>query len=161
MKTQVPAGSRHGLVLFWMFHDLRSSGLTNAVFACKSKRRGDENKVVYRVPVTKTSETRTKQLRFLNRKNLKEDASFIWFCELHFRENFLNRNEERKRLIRFPEPMPTIYTKELVERKPSVLPTRKIKQKEEATRNNISTSCGPWLAQAGASRKRLSSLHIN
>ena len=60
MKTQVQAGSRHGLVLFWMLHDLRSSGLTNAVFACKSKRRGDENKVVYRVPVTKTSETRTK-----------------------------------------------------------------------------------------------------
>ena len=122
MKAQVQAGSRHWILFFWMCQWSPFIMVNKcSVFACNSNKKGHENKAVFRLPVK--SETRTKWFRFLNRKDLKEDASFIFICELHFEEKFLNRNKERTRLIKFPEPIPTIYPKELVEEKPSVLPT--------------------------------------
>ena len=45
---------------------------------------------------------------------------YIYICELHFEEKFMNRNENRVRLINVRNPVPTIFPIEI--EKKSLLP---------------------------------------
>ena len=65
-----------------------------AVCDCFSK---DPSKAAFKIP--KDLEQRRKWLKFLNRQDLPENMKYIYICELHFEEKFLNQNENRVRLI--------------------------------------------------------------
>ena len=66
-----------------------------------------QRRAAFKIP--KDLERRKSWLKFLNRKNLSEDMKYIYICELHFEEKFLNRNKNRVRLINAKNPVPTIF----------------------------------------------------
>ena len=95
-----------------------------ALFRCNSNKNECEKRAAFRIP----EEKHQKQiwLKFLNRKDLSSDVSFIYICELHFEEKFLNRsNKKRVRLIKTLNPVPSIQPQFLRDEMPTVLPTIK------------------------------------
>ena len=54
-------------------------------------------------------ESGEKMLQFLNKRDHTEDINNVYICELHFEETFLNRNEDRVRLVNAKHPQPTIF----------------------------------------------------
>ena len=78
-----------------------------SVYKCYSNKAGHPTKAAFKIP--KDLERRKSWLKFLNRKDLSENMNYIYICELHFEEQFMNRNENRVRLINAKNPVPTIF----------------------------------------------------
>ena len=59
-----------------------------------------------------------------NRKNVNPNSSYLFICERHFEEKYLNKqNNQRVRLCNAKNPVPTIHPPSIVNTTPSVLPT--------------------------------------
>ena len=58
---------------------------------------------------------------------------YIYICELHYEEKFLNRNENRVRLISKMHPLPTIFPETI--KKTSLLPSLTAPRKPPVERN--------------------------
>ena len=59
-----------------------------------------------------------KWMTFINRKYLDINSNSVLVCELHFEEKYLQRNENRVRLIKKMHPVSTIQPQKLYERIP-------------------------------------------
>ena len=64
--------------------------------------------------IPKDLEQQRKWPKFLNRQDLLENMKYIYICELHFEEKFLNQNENRVRLINKMHPLATIFPETLL-----------------------------------------------
>ena len=95
---------------------------TCSVFGCHSEKE-QTKAAVFKFPKENT-ELRQRWLRFINRKNVNPNSSYLFICERHFEEKYLNKqNNQRVRLCNAKNPVPTIHPPSIVNTTPSVLPT--------------------------------------
>ena len=92
-----------------------------SVCSCENSKRGHQKAAVFSPP--SDASLRAKWMTFINRKDLNINSNSVFLCELHFEEKYLQRNENRVRLIKKLLPVPTIQPQKLYERIPSMLPT--------------------------------------
>ena len=95
---------------------------TCSVYGCHSEKE-QTKAAVFKFPKENT-ELRQRWLRFINRKNLNPNSSYLFICERHFKEKYLNKqNNQRVRLCNAKNPVLTIHPPSIVKTTPSVLPT--------------------------------------
>ena len=77
-----------------------------SVYGCYNKK--EEPKVaVFKIP--KEDEIRKRWIKFLNRLGFDENSSYIFVCEKHFEEKYLNGdNKQRVRFRKGISPVPNI-----------------------------------------------------
>ena len=81
------------------------------------------------------TELRQRWLRFINRKNVDPNSSYLFICEQHFDEKYLNKqNNQRVHLCNGKNPIPTIHPPSIVNRTPSVLPDLSTPRKSQKAR---------------------------
>lgn len=103
-----------------------------SVYGCYNKK--DDPKIaVFKIP--KEEEIRKRWLKFLNRRDLNENSSYIFVCEKHFEEQYLNRdNKQRVRFRKGISPVPTIQPQSVVSKTPSSLPNLPVPRKPPKVR---------------------------
>ena len=95
---------------------------TCSVYGCHSEKEQTKT-AVFKFPKENT-ELRQRWLRFINRKNVNPNSSYLFICVKHFEEKYLNKqNNQRVRLCNAKNPVPTIHSPSIVNTTPSVLPT--------------------------------------
>ena len=88
------------------------------------QRKGRNKSCCFQVSKGKCRIIRHRCLRFINRKNVDPNSSYLFICEKHFEEKYLNKqNNQRVRLCNAKNPVPTIHPPSIVKTTPSVLPT--------------------------------------
>ena len=82
---------------------------------CFSNKPGQRKKAAFRLP--KDPDLKERWLKFLNRKDVNDDMKYVYVCDLHFEEKYLNRaNVHRIRLNNAMKPIPTIFPHDLQEK---------------------------------------------
>ena len=87
---------------------------------CYSNKAGHSSKAAFRIP--RDPDLKERWLKFLNRKDLAGEIKYVYVCELHFEEKYLNRTNTRLRLYNAKKPVPTIFSQDLQVNKRSLLP---------------------------------------
>ena len=87
---------------------------------CYSNKTGHPSKAAFRIP--QGSDLKDRWLKFINRKDLTGEMKYVYVCELHFEEQYLNRTNSRLRLHNAKRPIPTIFSQQIQEKKPSLIP---------------------------------------
>ena len=125
---------------------------TCSVYGCHSEKE-QTKAAVFKFPKENT-ELRQRWLRFINKKNVNPNSSYLFICERHFEEKYLNKqNNQRVRLCNAKNPVPTIHPPSIVKTTPSVLPNLGARlenlQKQEFMEKMKSTAkhSNPWRLQ--------------
>ena len=72
-------------------------------------RFGHEGGTVFGLHSLKDIELKNKWIRFINRKDIDLKSECVFVCDKHFEEKFIKRNNNRPRLIKELNPIPSIY----------------------------------------------------
>lgn len=75
------------------------------VIGCKTNNNNEEKGPVFSLP--KNEDCKQKWLKFINRKDC-DSLKNIFVCYKHFKDKFLNINDERVTLLRKDNPVPTL-----------------------------------------------------
>ena len=119
-----------------------SGDLETSKMVSKSKCRGcitnfpgHDRPFVFRL--TKEVKLRKEWIRFINRKDLKiVQFKYVFVCEKHFDDRYLNKKKNRVRLIASQNPIPTILSESQRNQPKSVVPSMKTPRKKPVDRQS-------------------------
>lgn len=101
---------------------------------CFTNFYGNDQLSLFKLP--NDGEIRDQWIEFINRKEDISSMKYVFVCEKHFEEKYLNRNQKRTRLITSLKPVPTLLTDSQRNLPASVLP-KITKQRKPPVQRNI------------------------
>ena len=108
-----------------------------SVFGCFTNFKGHEGGTVFNMHSLKDLELKKKWIKFINRKDIDLKSECVFVCVKHFEEKFIKRNNERPRLIKELNPVPSIYPLDVYKDKPSCIPSVASSSRKAPTERNL------------------------